>query len=629
MASGSTTLYYNGVTILNCQTATFEEESVMDPSETDQMCHQYTITVVGYISGKFQEVPSLVDVLPNPGGNDAALHHKTVKAALLAPRGELRYTLGTDSDGNGGTTLIESSPANPNGLGNYKNIDVGDGPHPQSFNIMQVTANNMLMVRYTIKTKLIHCGANDSGLSRHSGVLSNRWSCSDSLDGNLFTRRIWRGHLVTATSHLNPHDLRGHVVPRLAPGFRRESMDFNVSASGREMDYTIRDVEGYAAPPAPATDWRIHHSETVTAENSAMAIGDCTVEVWGDRKASKRELLKIAIIAANFKLDFLHFVGVKGNIDKQALVLNTSITDKSGSDGRNYISFNIRIQHIKQTPTLNVLSVLNGLPGVNKSNGLLGLPANRWGSLIPKEEYGGSYDPDLFGGGRKGEKTALSGPAGTVGAFISHLQSVCNNNHKINERIGTEYRSPDFATEYDKGSEITARVVDKVNDSIAPEWMSESNQEGAYTAWEMTSRYDVQEHTLQLPIADSELFDRESLGSASGTSTAAIIHMSAPTSLRVIKLKGSRIGERPELPKIPGEFTDENGIVFTRHKTADVIFSSDRMPDNVDLHTVQAEYVYFMSRPPIESDKVSIGYNPWSKLGLESAPESSRTIELS
>ena len=103
-----------------------------------------------------------------------------------------------------------------------------------------------------------------------SGVLNNRWSVIDDIDGNFRTTRKWSGVLRAATSTINANSFRGFVVPPLQPGLYRDSMSFRVSEDGLNLRYEITDIEAFFSPPAPATKWSMEHTEKPPIENQVL-----------------------------------------------------------------------------------------------------------------------------------------------------------------------------------------------------------------------------------------------------------------------------------------------------------------------------------------------------------------------
>lgn len=617
MGAGATRLTYNGVTIFNCETREFSEESILDDSGTDQIYHRYRLTVIGYVHGGLAGKSAgeiYLGIFPNPANQDAAAHHKDIKAALMAPRGHLIYRLG-DNGSNNGTILLEArafSTTEQNILAlDHKNRDVSNGPHPKNFNILQICGNNILKVSFTVECCLIHCGADDSSLQIRPPVLNNRWSCTDSIDGNYFTTRTWRGLLKLATAQVNPHNFRGYVVPKVAPGFRRQSMDFTASPDGLTLAYTVIDQEVNNAPPPPATDWRITHTESVTANNAATAMGSVTVEMWGDRTANKRELLAVAFAAADQYLDFL-----KQNVNAQdkAHILSIAVTSRDGSVGENYISLRIEIIHRQGAHDVDDKDP-------NAVAQVLNLQLANWGSVPARDSIVNGYDPDLSRGAGANDFTELEGPARAAGAFAAHLQSICDPDYSFLSALPVDENM--VAEDSPPQPNISARVSPTVS-ALEPDWMSDSHKEHLYVSWEMDTLYDEQENTVGLPYADASLFDRTS---GSGSPTLAVIHLSAPTSIRIVKVKGERIGAPPEMPKAPTSFTDANNVTFTRKWVGNKILTTARGPGDIDIYTQQAEFHYWMDRPLKDFEDKRVGYNPWSTLGLENSPEAAYVIE--
>ena len=153
MASGQTVVTYNGITIWQCLTKKFEETAVYDDSNTDILYHQFTITVVGYVTGDSTEAS--LKITPVSGGGSAAGHHKSIRDNLLAPRGFFTMTMGVDSSGSGGTVLLRAEP-HPGGVSTpLTNRDVNNGPKPRDLSITHVASDQVHKVEMTFELAVL------------------------------------------------------------------------------------------------------------------------------------------------------------------------------------------------------------------------------------------------------------------------------------------------------------------------------------------------------------------------------------------------------------------------------------------------------------------------------------------
>ncbi|CAK9068008.1 Uncharacterized protein SCF082_LOCUS34332, partial [Durusdinium trenchii] len=188
-----------------------------------------------------------------------------------------------------GITILEAS--GPTEYPDLTREDCNNGPQCHGIRITSMAGGQLLRVECTFVVCLAPC-AQYSGNRR--SILSNVWTCRDSIDQNWYTTRIWQGTLRAASALTNPHqELRSYCLAPLAPGMRRQSMDFTVAADGLTVSYTVVDKEvAYSAPP-PATSWHVVHSES-THDTS---LGEVAVDIsmQGHRDSNKSEMFALCV----------------------------------------------------------------------------------------------------------------------------------------------------------------------------------------------------------------------------------------------------------------------------------------------------------------------------------------------
>lgn len=256
-----------GVILNNVQTLEFLQEAVYDESNTDVLYQKFRITVEAlchtqsHVTGSDDAQVTLppdavgapyaaqgigtrnasggMDVLLmqlSPTNAGATAQQRAVRQILMTKAGTFIMRFGGVGSGTNeaGKVILAAGPAGPateaatDGLSPIP-IDVANGPVPQSLKIASVANDHMLKIHWSIEINVTECPV---GTKFTSGILSNRWSMQDTIDGNFYTTRRITGKARTRTALTNPHNFRGLVLPPLDDGFKRESMTFGATADG-------------------------------------------------------------------------------------------------------------------------------------------------------------------------------------------------------------------------------------------------------------------------------------------------------------------------------------------------------------------------------------------------------------
>lgn len=583
MAAGSTMVEYNGVTFWNCLTKQFRQEIVLDDSGTDPLYSKFTIRVAGYVHGDAVSTTVVGPVFVNAG-----LSHTAIRRLLGEVRGAFRMTVGaTNSTGVGGTVILEALPA---GVVPPKLADLDNGPRCKSFEIMNIAGNHVFRVEAEFEIARLECG---TAAGADSNVLSNRWSCADSINENFYTTRTYTGRLRLATGHgTSPQAFRGIVVPPIQPGLRRKQMEFSATADGLSLDYTIVDEEVAFAAPEPATDWNYMYSETTG--DGMIATGEAAVTLRGDRDCNKKVLIRLAAAFLEAKLVRQPAVGAMAQQTFEYL----TISEETGSGQDNLIRASGKVLHATNAPGEIDAVQLEQMVTVSR----LGRPVAPadWGAAVIL------YDANISRGGDALAPPPIEGPVPLVGAFIAYLQSPCSDLHGIAGQLIPTARHPV------SGPSIDVRVRESIDEpDESADYLSESHRTAIYTYWQSQSTYEEDQHKVQLPVAASN----GSTGSSDDADqpTSVVVSLGNPTVRRIIRIKGERVGAFPELPAaVDYQDGNVNAVLLSR-----VLLPStpERTPDGQVLYRVEAEYVFALDRPLSALAQLRLGRNPWDNIG--------------
>jgi len=573
--AAETWLTYNGISLRNVLTKRFEQQSEYDASDTDLACFKFTISVTGYMHAQSANFGTEGPAAQTSGAD----YLSAVRSKLMSPRGDLKFIVGADGTGANGDVLLEvNGPA----LRMMHRQDVKNGPKPRTCNITRAVNSSVLEIEYTIEAWVVECrdGTDASPATdvpgRQNVVLSNRWSCVDSIDQNMRTVRTISGLLRTGSSNINPNSLRHMVVPRLQMGFRRDSMTFKVTPDALNLEYTIVDREVACSPPPPATSWNYSANET-TADNK-ISISSIDITLAGPRDVDKGHLVRIAVAIIKARLYDGNFA------NDNAILHNLSITDSYGDD-------------------INSVNVQAQVQRTAAGKQLLGLRTKNIGKPISAADLAGAspnYSRSRSRGNYPGDPVEIEGPIPLTSAWNAFLQSHCNDDHYINNAVksGSQGMGLSNRVDYQLAASITTDVTNPTDRT------SSAHKYQPYTHYELESKYQNSVNNVALPVAGQ----RYAAGPA--TPSLSVVGLALPNTTRTIRISAQRYAQQPKLPKPAEEYTFGTGkAVLLRNVVTPKV--PDVSADGKELHTVLAEFTYALTVPPPVNSTLPIGVNPW------------------
>jgi hypothetical protein len=668
---GQTVVEYNGIHITRCVTEQWDQVPVYDASGVELLHHKITVTVSGYItgddrtsgSGDYPLQPDSFRVGGAPGIDDydATDEFVYIRSKLLKPRHRLTMCTGAentdqrqapDADSGGAYLLdvlpyptgtlaatewplaspsVRNAPTGNDFPGDRSGYDLNNGPKPLGCSITRIIGNTVLFVRFTFEVCKIECDSGDGQAPNVTqGVLSNRWSMSDSIDSNRMTVRTITGKLRVTTPHIEANAFRGWVVPTLQDGMRRESMQFRVTEDGLNLDYTITDREIAYSVPQPATSWQYKYTESTLTATTTMS--HVMVHLKGDRNTDKRELIKTAVAIANARTNFL--------VDPPPadFVLNDVTCVDEYSDSDNSITLSVQIQRAKTANELAGLGVTNlGVPieAADFATMVMGVPTGI-------QPLGVDYD-------RNKSTTFLTPIAGTPGyirvetrgalpvinAFASYLRSTCGDDRKIEESVaaGNINYYAENSPDYDLTVVITPATLPTtatgqsasgyLNDTMVTSSPYKTEREFPYTNWQCESVIKQDRLRVQLPIATSVNYTTPSPSDPyqPPSSTVATLAMGVVT--RIIRFTGTRIGRPLQMPAGADTIPIGPQLASPAPEPPNAILLSSsfrpkapsRTVDGQLIYSADGEFVYALPSNVVdlagEMISLFLGVNPW------------------
>lgn len=582
-----TTLNYGDIELRDVHTLLFDQTAIRDSSDTDILYWRYDIRVstIIYLS----DAPDEQRTLGWSDNNIVSLAEleAAFRQGLEKDRQRLIYAFSGVPVLDVYSSLDYSDEALPplGKTNDWGKIDVDNGPKVQDISVVHVSPR-ALRVRFGIRV----CLGCDSSAAQ---IASNRWTSIDTLNEDFRTTRTWRGRLRLRAmdlfkengdpedAQLTPHHFRDLVIPPLATGFRRRTIDLQSEPNGLELAYTVTDEEiiGSAAPQ-PATRIKGYHTEAAGPEAS-MCIGNCQIQLWGRKGVPKGTLINMALNLAANKLLLQRENG------GQHYMQLTSVTDLFEMD-ESSIVVNMRALHVAES-------------------------TEQWASMVlekmgQKLELAGDVDPDVA----EALITKFAS-AGIAQSLACYLQDPCGTHsmprgklNSANTSLGDPSLGQDPGRDDIGGTRVTFQPVAALP-HFEPPTYSEGHLAAMYLHYNVDVRYDSNQMRVALPIA---------LGAEEPNDEAdsvKLIALARPVAKMRVRISGERTGNWPNMPK--KEDFSFNGI------TCWVLdYKLNARPPRLTgdgtsrLYVSDLEICYQMSRAPMPAELLVTSKLPWDEL---------------
>lgn len=338
-----TTIFYNGVLLQDCETLDFRQVVEYDrETGRDAMYSRFKITVASSVvsvasnnMAANQQHPSTVLVRLEAGDDNPDTDQRAVdrlaivRAKLQAPRKD--FWMAVQGDNPAANPTTHETPGSNNRIvlaatGEYSkdknhNYDTPGGPYPKfirSYGANQFTnaervkhidpddgprtldvsvrfvGNSFMRVTATFEVCVNLCRSNETDPSpsapppardarKVEGVFSNRWSVTESLDGEMKTTHTINGILRVKDHRYKAQSMRMFVHPLLFPYAKLESRSFAVDPIGHELTYSFVIREVGNAPPPGIIEWSGDYIES-TGQGGGNSFGQVNLSVTGSIK---------------------------------------------------------------------------------------------------------------------------------------------------------------------------------------------------------------------------------------------------------------------------------------------------------------------------------------------------------
>lgn len=663
MSQGFTTVQYGNVTLFRCTTRSISQKEVLDSSGTNLLYMETTVDVTGYLNGHVAGTPSTTDpsspavfqynVTDDGTGADPSGYASRRELQIrrqLPPRQLFVMSVGTGPSGTGGQVLLTASaaptvmsPAGPANVPpavnmNISNIDLANGPHCTSFVITHITGDELYTVAATFVICKLECDFNGNVPGNLRGVLSNMWSCQDTLDANLRTSRVYTGQLNLVSANLNAQQLRTIVLPAIVPMFRRDNINIVVQEDGLRLNWSVTDTEVSMAAPYPAKTWSVKH--TMHASNAMIGLSTIDIELSGDTSVNKADLIELALYIITAKMfgctppNLNVIQGIRNqNWWNQFLVENLELVDMIGDENRIMASARVR-------------KTMTGIEGAavpaNGNQLVIADFAQKFGVPIQSQDVATQgaagqqpYDRSKSWGGYAGQSPPYQSPScGILGIFTAYLQNPCSTQHYTTIASGSGTTPPLNLPTQDLNIPIVPGGVPYTvtfSTQLAPAdtqnpYISTNQNVSAYTHWQLENLYKTRTMKIGMPIAGPAPV----YGTPNYSDTVSTVALCGGISYRIVRVRAARIGSQPQFPDgnampaqpiptsptPPSGFTGNVYITQTFLKTVLRACTPTITVMGQKIFRAEADYVYVLSRPPNPGELLALGNDMWYGLTL-------------
>lgn len=552
--SAGTDIYYNGISLSNVSTKRFEESVVYDDTGTDVSHHRFIVRVVGYCFQHTSGVTPTMGVGTNSLARTAVQSENALRSMLMEPRRD--FIMNVNGQPILSATANNGKIAPPWG-------DVNNGPKPAFCNVTLIAGAKLIRVEWEVEICLVECDNNQN----NTGVLYNRWSMQDTFDEDFYTTRTLNGRMRVLPG-LGPHNFRNFVIPALQAGFQRNSISLTATPDGLTLEYTVIDVEKYAAPPFPATSWECTHS--ISTADGVGVVVELNIRLTGSKNVPKRDLLQAAAMVCYSRCDF-------GN--KARVVEGISAID-----------------HV-HTNTVEMRMAIRHLP--EKSLALYSKDLKFCEVLKPEESQDYKREewpvPKHFG------------TATPAGLLVAYLQSPCNGKHGV-----PDYGPPqDTEKKPKRGTDVKTYEAPKIDTPAVGDGVyNPRGLSNIYTHYKIDNDYLTNELKVGLPVAAAS--------NDQNSDSMAFVTLARPCTTRVIRVEAERYGAWPDVPAATKSVNMGDGVTATLLRSTLTPKAPELSPDGTDrLYSTDATFVYGLNKPVTSLSRITAGRLPWLSESIE------------
>ena len=441
------------------------------------------------------------------------------------------------------------------------------------------------------------------------GVISNKWSVTESIDQNWATTHTIDGTLVVKDQRFKAMAMRTMVHPRLFPYAKLESREFTVDKTGLKLGYRFTIKERGSAPPPGLVDWDGTYTES-SGPGTGNQIGSLSLRVRGPiarpagmtAKQQKSIMLRALYAIAESRISGINgaWNPLPGQNNKTAVVKDGVVIEKMGQP-----ELELRISVQYSSAELNEFNLR--LENMGKELDIDPYNPMWW----PQPEF---YQWDIEA------ENADSRLINEEGSYLEggYNQSPCSLYHSMprnamTDKIGLAIEAssdgstvpmPKTFRSYMVKSIYGAdlKAIDSnivVNAAASGLNIAEQLSGFPYLQWDSEVRYNTQTGKIQLPLSKARLYPGGSAYSGVGLQTAVVVKLHAGMAQRVYKVIATRQGQWPKVPAPLLQYASSGNPVEELIDQQIISETPKLDSDHTTMqYSIQVQWVYALSRPP-------------------------------
>ncbi len=488
-------------------------------------------------------------------------------------------------------------------------LDCDNGPKPQNVRITALTGARVFRVSVTFEIcrPIISDWVADQESESYDprkakGVMKNRWSVTDSMDGDGAVSHRIRGTLAVSDIRYKANAMRLMAFPLAFPFAKLGGRENEVSEDGKTLGYTITYTHEGNAPPPGVRDYEAQYIEGASYTMKGGYYGAMSIKVkgWHHRSTDdagvyvtsqeqKRILLRGATTILHSRIRGINLVWdpLPGQVPVKTLISQFRIAEnvkKPELELMVQVHFASENEDKKELPVrLANLGALFDIPDYDPKWWPID---NEWGRLlnedvnnvflrssyIPQSELGETEDIDYMN-----QQRHQSGEWAYMTPRITQLPVASTD---IREHVPTSTSgttpdtvgtiSPDVVPKTPNPIPATTSFSAYLSRDLAGETVlsneplrdpgadgsgiSEVQQSGfSYLSWKSEILNDSASGMIQLPLSRPRPIKAGSIGlspsvTVVGNQTAVTVRLHAGKGKRIYSVAATRVGDWPELP---------------------------------------------------------------------------------
>lgn len=507
-------------------------------------------------------------------------------------------------------------------------VDANNGPKPQSVNVQKINGGRAMRVHFSIEVCRALCESNDTDPSIHPirnaqkvvGVLSNRWSISETLNEKWEAEIVVEGTLIVSDHRFKPDAMRLMTSCALFPYAKLVSRHFSQSTDGLKLKYRYTLREAGIAPPPGTVDWEGKYTERV--QNGGHVLGSLSVKVRGTHRIPSNIVDFDGQPIVNqqrykqFLTDWVFFIiqsrfNVAANFNPNPGVAGDTIVPVDLVVVENMkepeIEANVTVRHSSDDLSRGFAMRLHnfGKGFYDAGNPLLADYSEKAWPIPPAF----TWEPSFF----DSEKGS---------AYDCYFQTPCNEWHGKPEGWNREFAA---SKRLEEAEAATVAYLYRGGDELAPGipaaipsptffstygWSDEHLGSGfTYLSVEIDNHYENNTGVLALPLSKPRISPTTGFNE-----TVAFFGVHAGMQCRTFTMIAIRQGAWPKVPAPRDTITNSSRGYSERLMKAEVLPSAPRIGTDgrSKEYSVQVKWTYIRSRP--------IGGNPSDVFGASSDP---------